>query len=110
MVTIKSVRRLFFYNTILLIIVCLLPYVISYIYPEIPYIELLAISTVGITLVMIFYFIIFIILSRIVRGIISPAESLAGKMDKCKLRLEKGLDYCAICPDGYSCASGKKND
>lgn len=108
MATIKSVRRLFYYNTILLIIVCLLPYVIPYIYPEIPHIELLAISAIGITLVMIFYFIIFIMLSRIVRGMISPAESLAEKMNKCKLRLEKGLDYCAICPDGYTCASGKK--
>ncbi len=25
-------------------------------------------------------------------------------------RIKNGLDYCAKCPDGYICASGKKND
>ena len=104
---IKSIGRLFYLNTILLIIAYLSPYIIPYIYPEISNVELLIISAVGMTIVMIFYCIILIRLSYVARGIISPAESLAEKMMKCKLRIENGLDYCVKCPDSYTCASGK---
>ena len=107
MMTIRSIRRLLFLNSLLLIIVSILPYVIKNIYPEIPYIEIIAMSAGGLTLVMIFYFIILARLSFIAKGMVSPAESLAEKMMSCKLRIENGLDYCVKCPDGYVCASGK---
>ena len=107
MLTIRSIHRLFCLNTILLIIVSLLPYIIPYVYPEISNVELLVISAVGLTLVMISYYIILIHLSSAVKGITSPAESLAEKMMKCKQRIENGLDYCVKCPDSYACASGK---
>ena len=105
---IKSIRKLFFLNTIFLIIVYLFPYIIPYIYPEIPYVELLAISAIMLTVVIISYCVILIRLSSAVKGITSPAESLAEKMMKCKLRIENGLDYCVKCPDSYTCASGKE--
>lgn len=108
MMTIKSIRTLLYLNSLLLIIVSLLPYVIKNIYPDTPYVEIIAISAGGMTLVMIFYFIILAQLSTIARGIVSPAESLARKMMSCKFRIEHGLDYCVKCPDGYDCASGKK--
>lgn len=31
--------------------------------------------------------------------------TLADKIMRCKLRMRYGRNYCAICPDGYSCAS-----
>ena len=105
---VKSIRRLFYMNTILLIFVSLLLYIIPYIYPKISDVELLVISAIMITIVMIFYCIISIRLSSVLKGIISPVESLAEKMMSCKLRIENGLDYCAKCPDGYTCASGKE--
>lgn len=107
MLKIKSIRRLFYLNTILLIFVSLLSYIIPYIYPEIPDVELLTIFAIMITVVMIFYIIISIRLSSVLKGIASPVESLAEKMMSCKLRIENGLDYCVKCPDGYACASGK---
>ena len=106
---VRSIGRLFYLNTILLIFVFLLPYVVSYIHPEIPRIELLVISAVMLTLVIIFYCIILIRLYSEVKGIISPAESLAEKMMRCKLRIEHGLDYCVKCPDSYICASGNES-
>lgn len=108
MVTIKSIHRLFYLNTILLIIVYLSPYVVPYIYPEIPYVELLAISAIMLTLVIIFYTIILMHLSVIAKRMNSPIESLAEKMMSCKLRIENGSDYCVKCPDSYTCASGKE--
>lgn len=105
---IKSIRRFFYLNTVLLIFIYILSYMIPYIYPNIPNVEILAISAISMTIVMIFYCIILICMSSVVKGIISPAESLAEKMMSCKLRVKNGLDYCAKCPDGYTCASGKE--
>ena len=102
---VRSIGKLFYLNSILLILVFLFPYAASFIYPEIPRIELLVISAILFTLVMIFYCIILTALSSVIKGINSPAVSLAEKMMKCKLRIENGLDYCAKCPDGYTCAS-----
>lgn len=105
---IKSVRRLFYLNTILLIFISLLSYIIPYVYPKIPKIELLAISAIMMTIVMIFYCIILIRLSSVAKGITSPATSMAEKMMSCKLRIKNGLDYCVKCSDSYACASGNK--
>lgn len=107
---IKSIHRLFYLNTILLIFVSILSYIIPYIYPKISDVELLVMSAIMMTIVMILYCIVLIRLSFVVKGITSPATSLAEKMMSCKLRIKNGLDYCAKCPDGYICASGKKND
>lgn len=107
---IKSIHRLFCLNTILLILVSISPYIIPYIYPEIPHIELLVVSAIVITITMIFYLIILIRLSFVAKGIVPIAESLAEKMMSCKLRVKNGLDYCAKCPDSYACASGRKSD
>ena len=91
MPTIKSILRLFYPDTILLIFVFLLLYMIPYIYP----------------IAMIFYCIVMIRISSVAKGITSPTESLTEKMMSCKLTIKNGLDYCAKCPDGYACASGK---
>lgn len=56
---------------------------------------------------MIFYCIAMILISSKTKGITSPTESLAEKMMSCKLIIKNGLDYCAKCPDGYTCASGE---
>jgi len=53
--TVKSIRRLFYMTTILLIFVSLLPYIAPYIYPKISDIELLVISAIMMTIVMILY-------------------------------------------------------
>ena len=107
---IRSIHRLFYLNTILLIFIYLLSYIIQYIYPKIYNVELLVMSAIMMTIVMIFYCIILIRLSSVVKGINSPTTPLAEKMMSCKLRIKNGLDYCVKCPDGYACASGKKND
>ncbi len=31
-------------------------------------------------------------------------KSALGEMEKCQLRKEYGMSYCAKCPDGYECA------
>ena len=105
---VKSIRRLFYMNTILLMFVYILSYIIPYIYPKISDIELLVISAIMMTIVMIFYCIILIRLSSVAKGINSPTTSLAEKMMSCKLRIKGGLDYCVRCPDSYTCASGNK--
>ena len=105
---IKSIRRLFYLGTILLIFTSLLPNIILYIYPEIHPVELLVVSAIMFSLVMVFYGFVLYRLSSMAKGITSPTESLAEKMMKCKLRIENGLDYCVKCPDGYACASGKE--
>lgn len=105
---IKSIRRLFYLNTVLLIFISLLSYIIPYIYPKISNIELLVISSIMMTIVMIFYCIILIRISSVAKGITSTAESLAEKMMSCKLRIKNGLDYCVKCPDGYTCASEQR--
>lgn len=104
---IKSIRRLFYLNTILFIFISLLSYIIPYIYPKSSSIELLVISSIMMAIVMIFYCIILIRISFLAKGIASPAESLAEKMMSCKLRIKNGLNYCVKCPEGYTCASGK---
>ena len=105
--TVKSIRRLFYMTTILLIFVSLLPYIAPYIYPKISDIELLVISAIMMTIVMILYCVILIRMSSVVKRITSPAESLAEKIMSCKLRIKNGLNYCIRCPDSYTCASGK---
>lgn len=105
---VKSIRRLFYMNTILLMFVYLLPYIIPYVYSKISDIELLVISAIMMTVVMILYCIILIRISSVAKGITFPSESLVKKMMSCKLRIKGGLDYCVRCPDSYTCASGNK--
>ncbi len=104
---IKSIRKLFYMTTILLIFVSLLPYIVPYIYPKISDIELLVISAIMMTIVMILYCVVLIRMSSVAKGIISPTESLAEKIMSCKLRIKNGLNYCVRCPDSYTCASEK---
>jgi len=104
---IKSIRRLFYMATILLILVYLLPYIIPYIYPKITDIELLVIFAIMMTIVIILYCAVLIRMSHVTKIITSPAELLTEKIMSCKLRIKNGLNYCVRCPDSYTCASGK---
>lgn len=102
---VKSVRKLFYMNTVFLMFVCLLPYMIPYVYPEISNIKVMCISAIMMTIVMIFYIIIIRRLSSVAKVVTPPAKSLVEKIMSCELRIKNGLNYCAKCPDSYACAS-----
>lgn len=52
----------------------------------------------------------YIILSLLLKAISSDTSdsfiTLTEKLMTCSLRKKHGLNYCGICPDGYSCAGG----
>jgi hypothetical protein len=37
----------------------------------------------------------------------NPKNKLANKISKCELRKTHGVSYCAVCPQGYTCANNK---
>lgn len=102
---IRFIRKLFYFGTILLIIVYIFPYLVPYIYPELTHDEIISISIIVAIITAVYYGVFLIYIIATVKKFTHKKISLVEKMMRCKLRIENGLDYCVKCPDSYTCAS-----